>query len=187
MAFKKILDLDCSTSVSLGGRDAKTNQPNPTQIEGYYLGARKVPSTMNAKGFTNMHVFQTSEGNVGVWGKTNLDAQLASVLSGLMTRVSFIGMVPTKKRPMFKYSVETDESNKIDTPDTAAQAAALEGSVEEYEDYSEESDISAEEVSEIEEPAPARAAAPKVPLSTPSAAARAQVAGLLKGRSSVRS
>lgn len=112
--FTTITDLDCSKTTSIGGVDRKSGKKNPSQIEGYYIGTRQVASPKAKTGFSALHVFQTPEGNVGVWGKTNLDQKMTSVTPGAMTRVSFIGMQETKNNPMYKYKVEVDASNTIE-------------------------------------------------------------------------
>jgi hypothetical protein len=114
MGFQEVADLDASVSYALGGRNKKTGKPNPSSIEGYFLGTRQVPSTKSKTGFCALHFFQTAEGNVGVWGKTDLDKKLTGVPAGVMTRVKFTGMQETKNNPMFKYSVAIDKSNTID-------------------------------------------------------------------------
>lgn len=107
-------DLDCTKTTALGGTDKKSGKKNPTQLEGYYIGTRKVESAKSKNGFASLHIFQTKTGNVGVWGKTNLDQKMTGVAPGTMTRVSFVGMVETKNNPMYKYKVEVDKENTIE-------------------------------------------------------------------------
>lgn len=184
MSFTEIADLDCSNTIALGGRDKKTGKANPTKLEGYFIGSKQVESTKSKSGFAYLHVFQTPQGNVGVWGKTNLDQKLKSVKAGAMTRVTFVGMVETKNNPMYKYKVEVDSSNFIDVG--AAIEEAIDAQDSSYGLAAEDSaydDLADESLdAEIEEPAPARAKPPVRPAVAPSAARQAQVQALLNGR-----
>lgn len=114
MAFKEINSLETEQTISLGGTNKKTGKQNPTRIEGYYLGNRKIEDNKKKSGVTYIHVFQTPKGNVGVWGKTDLDRKLSGVTPGTMTRVSFVGMAPTKNGEMYKYKAEIDADNVIE-------------------------------------------------------------------------
>jgi hypothetical protein len=42
MAFKETNGAESDTSISLGGLNKKTNKPNPTSIEGYYIGSQQI-------------------------------------------------------------------------------------------------------------------------------------------------
>lgn len=114
MAFKTIVDLSTDTVISLGGTNRKTGKKNPVSIEGYYLGCRQRADKKNKRGFSYIYTFQTVKGNVGVWGKTDMDRKLASVIPGCMMRVSFSKMVPTPNGEMYKYDVEFDADNTIE-------------------------------------------------------------------------
>lgn len=111
MSFKEVASLDAEVTISLGGVNKKTGKKNPTSIEGYYLGSRVVESK---KGESKIHFFQTSKGNVGVWGKTDSDRKLSGVTPGTMTRISFDKMQPTPNGEMYKYKVEVDGDNTIE-------------------------------------------------------------------------
>lgn len=191
MAFKEVTDLGCDKAIQLGGVDKKTKKPNPKQLEGYYLGSRQIPSTKSKSGFTNLHVFQTVQGNVGVWGKTDLDSKLAGAAKGTMTRITFTGMVETKNNPMYKYKVETDEDNVIDVA-TAETGDAAEDQPDVYpgdapphqEDDVEETPLDGE--SDIEDTIPpVRASAPKKAALPPSADSQARVKALLNRNKTV--
>lgn len=119
MAFKEVSSLDCDTTITLGGKDKKTGKPNPTRIEGYFLGTKEVgPNKFNKQKTDVVHVFQTKEGNTGVWGKTDLDTKLKNAIPGRMVRATFTGTIPTNKgNDMLKYKVEVDDSNTIDVSD----------------------------------------------------------------------
>ena len=186
MAFETLADLDCDTSYALGGVDKKTGKANPTKVEGYYVGSRQVASPKSKTGFAALHVFQTAKGNVGIWGKTNLDTKMKSVTPGVMTRVTFTGMVPTKNNPMYAYKVELDKSNTIDVSAPADDEKYDAGSTDSagYNEtaYEDESDIDQDEPA-LDEVPPARAAAPRQAAAAPDAARQAKVQALLnKGR-----
>lgn len=113
MAFKKVNDLDTDTIIALGGTDSK-GKKNPSQIQGYFLGSREVPDKKKKSGFGYIHVLQTSKGNIGVWGKTDLDRKLSAVTPGLLVRLTHTGMRNTPNGDMYVYSVEADADNTID-------------------------------------------------------------------------
>lgn len=120
MGYEEITDLGTDTVTAIGGVNKKTNKPNPTSIEGYFLGSREVPSAMSKTGFAKIHVFQTPKGNEGVWGKTDLDIKLAGVTPGTMTLVKFDRMQANKgKQPMYKYKVSVDKDNTIEVAGTS--------------------------------------------------------------------
>lgn len=185
MAFKTIQDLDCEVVVALGGKD-ENGKANPTQVEGYYLGFRRVASKLSKSGFANIHVFQTEEGNVGVWGKTNLDQKLLAATPGTMIRATFTGTKPIPgKKAMYMYKVEIDEENKIEvnlaeaTPKNDTEAEEELGAS----DDSEESDPEAEEAAP-DEVKPARAKPPLQTAKAPAPSQQEKVKKLLAGRAS---
>lgn len=114
MAFKKVADLNPDEVISLGGINKKTGKKNPASAEGYYLGSRSVEDKKKKSGNSYIHVFQTSRGSLGVWGKTDMDRKLLTVTPGVMTRVTFDKMVGTPNGDMYKFSVETDDENTIE-------------------------------------------------------------------------
>jgi hypothetical protein len=114
MAFREVTSLDADVTVRLGGVDKKTGKKNPTQQEGYYLGAKEINSPKSKSGKAALHIFSTPKGNVGVWGKTNMDQKLKGVTPGTMTRVTFKNMQATPNGEMYVYTVETDGDNTID-------------------------------------------------------------------------
>lgn len=113
MAFKEVTSLDADNTIALGGSNRKTGKANPQSAEGYYLGTRKIESKKAKTGFAAIHFLQTPEGNLGIWGKTDLDRKLSGVSPGTMVRLSFDKMVPTPNGEMYKYKVEVDDSNTI--------------------------------------------------------------------------
>ncbi len=182
MAFKPVADLDASVTTAIGGVDKETGKKNPTSIEGYYIGTRQVPSRKSKSGFCSLHVLQTAKGNVGVWGKTNLDQKIPTVKPGQMVRITFTGMVETRNNPMYKYKLEIDADNTIEVslPDET-QPLAQGG--EEEETYTTQEDpspyVAEEEVPVEEELPPARAKAPAARPQAASPQRQAQVAALL--------
>lgn len=132
MAFTELVDLDADTATAIGGRNKKTGKPNPTSIEGYYIGSRTMPNAKNPNKPSVLHIFKTADGNVGVWGKTNLDQKLSAVTHGTMTRVKFTGMKETKNNPMYCYSVAVDNENVIDV---GAAGNSYDHGAEDTDDY----------------------------------------------------
>ena len=112
MAYEDLVVLDAETTITIGGKDKKTGKSNPTKAEGYYLGSRVVEG--GKYGPSTLHFLQTAGGNVGVWGKTNLDKQLKLVKLGAMIEITYAGMVETKNNPMHTYKVRQDKSNTIE-------------------------------------------------------------------------
>lgn len=182
MSFKEVASLDADVTTALGGKNKKTGKKNPTSIEGYYLGTRKVESKKGKNGLSCIHFIQTSEGNVGVWGKTDLDRKIASVTPGSMVRISHTGMQSTPNGDMYKFKVEVDEDNAIEVAsvsDNNEERNASSSNEDEENDSSEDDEDSEDtEDSEDEEDSVQLAAAAK------SAAERkAKVQGLLnKGK-----
>lgn len=149
MAFKVLASLDADVSVAIGKTDKKTGKKGPNSAEGYYLGSRKVNTK---KGEATLHFLQTPDGNLGVWGTTDMNRKLSSVQPGVMTRITFSGMKETPKGGMFTYKVEVDNDNTIEV-EAAADSASY---ADEGADESEESGD--DEGESEEEPAQASAA-----------------------------
>lgn len=149
MAFQQVQVLDADNVIALGGVNKKTGKKNPTQVEGYYLGAREVESRKSKDGKAKIHFFQTSKGNIGVWGKTDLDRKLSSVGAGTMVRATFSGMKPTPNGEMYSYKVEHDPENAIEVSlsdsndsdsDSSSEDTTSNDSYEESEETSTEDD-----------------------------------------------
>lgn len=182
MAFEKVATLDTDSTITIGGKDKKTGKSNPPSIEGYFLGTKALgPNKFNRSKTDYMHVFQTQDGNVGVWGKTHMDRQLLSVLPGTMTRVTYAGTKDVGKgNDMTCYLVEVDNENTIpvsfganspvDAPEESASSS--------YAD--DESDDEGEQEAQ-DETAPRRAAPPRAAAKPPSAAQQERVRSLLGG------
>ena len=113
MAFKELNDLNPDLTISLGGTNRKTGKANATQVEGYYMGSRTVPDNKKKSGISYIHVFQTSKGMLGVWGKTDMDRKVLAVTPGTMTRVTSTGTRPTPNGDMYVFKVEVDGDNTV--------------------------------------------------------------------------
>ncbi len=174
MAFEKLVSLDTDKVIGIDGkRDKKTGVKNPTSIEGYFLGTKKYESPKSKSGVGNIHVFQTPQGNIGVWGKTHLDGEMLKVAPGTMVKAYFEKMVPTKNGDMYKFGVEVDKNNTLDVSSLADQGQTYthDDSAEDNDNVSYESAADNEDEVEYQEPVytPAPAA-----LASKTNAARAQ-------------
>lgn len=186
MSFKEVASLDADVTTALGGVNKKTGKANPTSIEGYYLGTKTVESKMSKDGTAKLHLLQTEKGNIGVWGKTDLDRKISQVDAGVMIRITQNGKINIPGRnPMYKFKVEVDTENTIEPP--AQEATQDDAASESYSSasgtsYGEEDlgeDLLPDEVEVSRPVAPVRAA------SAPDAARQAKVKELLaKGRAS---
>lgn len=178
MAFKQVVDLDCEVTTALGGVNKKTGKANPTRVEGYYVGRKEVDSPKAKTGKAYLYILQTNKGNLGVWGKTDLDRKMSSATLGAMTRITQSGMSPTKNGDMYKFTVEVDADNTIEVsaPDSGYQSA----SNDDEDDYLEETSLDSEDDVDVAPPAPA--ARTSRPAATPTAASVAAVRAQLSGR-----
>lgn len=182
MAFKQLVDLDANVTTAIGGTDKNTGKKNPTSIEGYYVGTRQVPSRKAKSGLCSLHILQTKTGNVGVWGKTNLDQKMPSVLPGQLIRISFVGMIETPNNPMYKYKVEVDVDNTIEVNLDSAEGAALGTVAEDYSDAADETDSNTYDQTTYGTSTPAPASPPVVPAKAASAERQAAVRAALGKR-----
>jgi hypothetical protein len=194
MAFEEVQDLDCDTTTAIGGVNKRTNKKNPTELTGYFIGSKETPSKKNKSGIAMLHIFQTAKGNVGVWGKTDLDRKMKVVDPGQLVKVKVTGMVPTVNGDMYKYSVAVDRENTIEVAaPSVTKTEAAEEEITPAVDPNEEGDeligadepveedgLDAEEPEAIAAPVPvARPKAPKQPVASPSAEQQAKVRALL--------
>lgn len=124
MGFKEVADLSADTVISLGGTNKKTGKANPKSIEGYYIGAKQVADKKKKSGISFIYIFQTAKGNVGVWGKTDLDNKMKAVTAGTMVRATFDRMQSTPNGDMYKYKVEVDADNTIEVNVASTTEAA---------------------------------------------------------------
>lgn len=171
MAFKEVADLSADVTVSLGGVNKKTGKKNPTKAEGYYLGRREVPDNKKKSGVSYIYFFQTDQGTLGVWGKTDMDRKMGSVPTGAMTKVEYDRMVATANGEMYKYKVAVDMDNSIEVATTSSTHTDSDSSFAEEEGLDEDTDDSG---AEDELQAAALAAAER----------KAKVAALLGGKKS---
>lgn len=97
----------------LGSINTSTGEPNPKSVEGYYLGYRAMDSYF---GLHKLYILKTPKGDVGIFGKTNLDQKMVFVRRGAMVRISLIGEIYAGNRNYIKeYKVEVDEEDIIKT------------------------------------------------------------------------
>lgn len=120
-------------TIRLGGtnRDGTVNE---TSIEGYYLGSRETPDSGYGPG--TLHDFQTAEGTVSVWGRTNINRLLGNSNVGQMCCLTFTGMGKAQKgkSPAYEYKLQYDPSNTIDPGTVEANAPVSAFDDEEEED-----------------------------------------------------
>jgi hypothetical protein len=110
MGFMEVSSLDADVTIAIGKINKQTGKPYPTCASGYYLGKRNIESN---RGDSKLHFLQTSEGNLGVWGTTDLNRKLSSVTPGTMVRITSKGTKPTPNGDMYIYFVESDKNNTI--------------------------------------------------------------------------
>lgn len=160
MPYQEVTDLNAENVTPLGGPNKKTGKPNPKEVEGYYLGSRKVDSKKARSGFAYIHVFQTSGGNKGVWGKTDMDRKILAVTPGTMTKVTHTGSVPTPNGDMYTYKVQFDKTNVIEVSELSQDEGTSDNESNGRENeaaessWNDENETEADE--EINEPAPAQ-------------------------------
>lgn len=186
MGFKEVASLDADFTTAIGGKNKKTGKPNPKSVEGYFLGSRTVESKKGKNGTAKIHFFQTNNGNLGVWGKTDLDRKISTVAPGSMVRVTHTGMQATPNGEMYKYKVEVDADNAIDVSSLAGSEESSDSGGGGYEDSEETSSFSSvddedsgssEDEEDAQQDAAALAAAAKAQSDR-----KARVQGLLKGK-----
>ena len=179
MAFQEAQDLGCETTIRLGGTDKKTGKSNPKSAEGFYVGSRRVTTKF---GPSWVHVLQTSKGNVGIWGKTDLDSKLLAITKGTMVRLTYTHSVPSNKgNDLMKYKVEFDKDNTIEVSDAAATEDSGSSEDGDYADNDGETDEPLEEESAPDEQPVSRPHPPKAAAKVPNAAQQARVQALLNG------
>lgn len=193
MAYETLSDFDCDKTIAVGGirEDKKTGKKykNPTQLEGYYVGTKTgIENKLNPEKPNSLHIFQTAEGRVGVWGKTDLNQKMGQAKVGFKTLVQFDKMIPTKRKPMFKYIVKQDKDDvneelRASASEEVLANEAVEDTIHsaassgEEEVFEEEAALDSEEEA-LDEPAAAPAKAPKA-AQAPSPQRQSAVQGLL--------
>lgn len=166
MSYKTKFNGTADTAIQLGGKG------NPTSIEGYFLGSKDTPDSGYGPG--KLHIFQTAEGNIGVWGKTNSNRLLTKDHVGQMVMLTFTGMGPKSKgkNPAYQYELKYDEENTIDT--TGVELNTAEPAYDE--------DVESEEDETPVDEAPVSRAVPPVrAASAPSQERQDRVKALLNG------
>ncbi len=148
MGFKEVSSLDADVTVALGKKNKETGKPYPKQAEGYYLGNRSVKSK---RGDSVLHFLQTSEGNLGVWGTTDLNRKLSQAKVGTMVRITSTGTKPTPNGDMYTYKVETDSTNTIEVEFAAATTTTEDESGDSDANYASSNEDSEEAVDEDDE------------------------------------
>lgn len=179
MAFQKLPSLESEQTIALGGVNKKTGKQNPSTITGFYLGSKEVKSDMSSTGKCLVHIFQTEEGNTGVWGKTNLDRALATAPVGTLLQVNFTGLQknPLKGRsPAYLFEVLADSEQTISV---GALATPNRPEPLDEDSYAEDNFVESDEEDDVDQAPPFRAAAPKQAARTPSAEQQARVQALL--------
>jgi len=182
MAFKEIQSLDSETTISLGGFNKKTRQDNPTQVEGYYIGSKTVPSQKSKTGKAYLHYFQTADGNIAVWGKTDLDRKMSALADklGVMVRVTQKGTKPTKGgNDMYMFRVEVDADNRIEVEVQSSTVETEESSDYTDEDYETSYEDDENPNAEFDGPSTRRPVAPVKAAAVPDAAHQARVKAML--------
>ena len=187
MAFKSVTELSADETISLGGHNKKTGKANPTRVEGYYLGSKTVDDKKKKSGVSHIYFFQTPKGNIGVWGKTDLDRKMAQVSPGMMTRATQSGMRPTPNGDMYLYQVEVDNENTIEVAAPQAASSVVSNKGEDSYDapmsYVDEEETDLDDDSNLDEIVPVRVSAPRTPARTIDPAKQAKVQELLsRGR-----
>lgn len=138
MGFSEVISLDADNAVALGKRDKKTGKAYPKQAEGHYLGSRTV---QGKRGPSVLHFLSTPNGNLGVWGTTDLNRKLGAVLTGTMVRITSTGTKPTPNGDMYMYKVEQDRDNTNEVGAFEAESSvATAESDDSYEDLDGSSD-----------------------------------------------
>lgn len=179
MGFEEIRSLDTDTTTAIGGLNRKTGKKNPSSAEGYFLGTKQVVSPKSKTGYAALHILQTSAGNLGVWGKTDMDRKMQSVAPGTMVRITHSGMQATPNGEMYKFRVEVDPSNTVDVAGLGGGAAEGE-EAQEASGFQDAEELVEEEEAPLDEPVVARAQAPRAPAKAASADRQAAVQALLK-------
>ncbi len=168
MAMTKVIQRGSTTSYKF--------EKKGDTILGYYAGTtvEQINGTP-----ANKHVFITDKGALSVLGQINMYNQLKdSAALGKKVEVVFTGQAQKLKggRTMKVYEVSVDHDDVLDT----AGLPSLEESNNDMDEEQEESEL-ADETPLPDEVPPPRAAAPRTPANTPSAASQARTKALLSG------
>jgi hypothetical protein len=171
MAYEEISDIE---TVTLGGINKNTNEPNPTELEGYLVGKEQRPNKFNPGTPQNYYIFKTQYGLQGIYAKAGINSALKNAVMGRMTKLVATGetLDTGKGFPMKVFKAAQDKTNTIEVDLIPAYANAVD---------SDDSD----DVGNWTPPVAAKTTAPtlKAPLSTVAASSnKAQIEALLKSR-----
>lgn len=164
--------------VVLGGVDKASGKRNPSELEGYLLSVEQRPNKFNPAKPQNFYIFQTKEGNKGVYGKAGIDSVLKGARLGAMTKLVATGQTldTGKGNPMKVFKGFQDKTNTVDV-------SAIDFSTESHSDA--EADIAEYDAVEEDHVEAYSAIAPSRPIarpSAPSADKAAAVQALLSSR-----
>lgn len=122
MGYKTVDSLDADLTYSLGKRNKTTGKTDPETAEGYYLGCRLTEG--GKYGPSKLHFLKTPKGNLGVWGKSDMDKKLANVQPGTMVRITTAGTRSTPRGDQHVFKVEVDADNTIEVASNIGQQAS---------------------------------------------------------------
>lgn len=159
MARRPVLDLEADKTVEFTTKGQ--------EFSGYYLGYKTVANSLSKDGISKLHIFQTEEGKVGVWGTAKLNAKLQGILErtnttqqAYMTFVTYGGKVKLgvgKTQHLFDIEYDDEISLDLGGVATAASSAPAAASSNDAEDASDDIGEEFGEEEEIEEAPAARA------------------------------
>lgn len=127
MSYQQLGDL---AIVQLGGINKNTGKPNPKEVEGYLVRIEERDNKFRPGEKQNLYILNTKTGQVGIFGKTDIDRKMKTAQLGAMTK--FAATNETKDTgkgfPMKVWYVAQDPTN----------VEAGYGSTESYSDESDE-------------------------------------------------
>lgn len=133
MALQKKLDLSTDQVFALGQGEGKI-----MEIKGYYLGRRTVAVNGNDSA---IHVFQTTKGNVGVWGTSKLNGNLTNDDLGVYQEIFYKGKVKLQGgKTQHTYDFNSDPEDTISVPKLTTGAGNTQVEVTDYENDIDDTD-----------------------------------------------
>jgi hypothetical protein len=114
MAYEKLTDLGTDKVFALGKGEDKIDS-----VEGYYLGSRQVTT---GNGPSTIHVFQTVEGNIGVWGTKKLNDNLGNSVRGCMMLINYKGKVKLqggKTQHTYEFNIDRGQTIPVSAGEQA--------------------------------------------------------------------
>lgn len=110
MNRKEVVRVEADTLVTLGKINKVTGKPYLKQLEGYLIGHTAL---------TGLHIkdavvwfIKTNKGNVGLYGRIDLNRKLQLVTAGTYVRITSIGL--NEQGTIYLYKVEYDSANTIE-------------------------------------------------------------------------